>query len=157
MRRALIVFFASGAGLGYAPVASGTVGTLYGVALHPLFEALRALSPVVYVLTFVALVAAAVWIAGEAETIFADHDSGRITIDEAAGYMATALFLPFTLRNVIVAFLVFRLFDILKPWPASWFDEHGRGGPGVVLDDFFSGLYGCAAIRIAYWLLGIPA
>ena len=85
MRRAVIVFLASGAYLGYAPIASGTFGTLAGVALYPVFEVLRGVSPALYVLTFCGLVAAAIVIADEAERIFAEKDSGKITIDEIAG------------------------------------------------------------------------
>src|SRR5439155_7731230 len=88
VRRRVIIFLASGAYLGYAPVASGTFGTLAGVALYPVFEALRNLSVPLYALTFCALVAAAIIIAGEAEVLFGEKDSGRITIDEIAGYLA---------------------------------------------------------------------
>ena len=155
MRRQVIIFFASGAYLGYAPIASGTVGTFYGVALYPIFDAIRLRSGALYLLTFVALVAAAVWIAGEAEALWGEHDCGRITIDEAAGYIATTLFLPLSVATAVGGFLAFRLFDILKPWPARYFDRDVEGGAGVVLDDVFAGIYANLVLRATFWALDV--
>lgn len=153
--RRWIVVAASGAGLGYAPVASGTVGTLAGVALYPGFDALRGLSTALYLLAFAVLVAAAIRIAGEAERIFAEKDSSRIVIDEVAGYAAATLFVPMSLSTVIAAFFVFRFFDIVKLWPASWFDRR-PGGVGVVMDDVVSGLYANLVVRLLFHLSGHP-
>jgi phosphatidylglycerophosphatase A len=155
MRRKVILFLASGAYLGYAPLAPGTVGTFYGVALYPVFDALRLRSAGLYVLTFIALVAAAVWIAGQAEAIWGQHDCGRITIDEAAGYIATTLFLPLSLVTAVGGFLAFRLFDILKPWPAGYFDRDVEGGTGVVLDDVFAGIYANLVLRATFWVFDV--
>jgi len=151
----VIVFLASGAYLGYAPIASGTFGTLAGVALYPVFEALRVFSPALYVLTFCALVAAAILIADEAERIFGEKDSGKITIDEIAGYIAATLFVRPSLGVVAASFLLFRFFDIAKIWPASHFDRAVRGGPGVVLDDVISGFYANLALRLLAWLFSL--
>jgi phosphatidylglycerophosphatase A len=150
-RRAL-VFLASGAYLGYAPIASGTFGTLAGVALYPVFEALRQRSAALYVLSFVALVAAAIAIAGAAEELFGEKDSGKITIDEIAGYIATTLFVRPSLAVVVASFLLFRLFDVAKLWPASVFDRDVPGGAGVVLDDVISGFYANLTLRALAWL-----
>ena len=148
----MIIFLASGAYLGYAPVASGTFGTLAGVALYPVFEALRNLSVPLYALTFCALVAAAIIIAGEAEVLFGEKDSGRITIDEIAGYVAATLFVRPSLAVVAASFVLFRFFDVVKLWPASYFDREVHGGPGVVLDDVISGLYANLVLRMLAWL-----
>lgn len=156
MKRRLIVFFASSAYLGYAPIASGTFGTLAGVALYPAYEALRILSVPLYVFGLVGLVVAAIRIAGAAEAIFAEADSGKITIDEVAGYLVSVAFVPLSLRVVVASFFLFRLFDVLKPWPASYFDREIHGGAGVVLDDVVSGVYANAALRLFLWLAGCP-
>jgi len=148
----MVIFLASGAYLGYAPVASGTFGTLAGVALYPAFDALRDFSLPIYALTFCALVAAAIIIAGEAEDLFGEKDSGKITIDEVAGYVAATLFVRPSLAVVATSFFLFRLFDVLKPWPASYFDREVRGGLGVVLDDVISGFYANLALRALAWL-----
>ena len=150
--RRWIVIVASGAGLGYAPVASGTFGTLAGVALYPAFDALLGVSPLLYLGAFVALVAAAIGIADAAERLFAEKDSGRIVIDEVAGYVATMLFLPMTVTTLAAAFFVFRFFDIAKLWPASYFDRR-PGGVGGVMDDVVSGLYANVTLRLLFRLL----
>jgi phosphatidylglycerophosphatase A len=152
VRRHLIIFLASGAYLGYAPVASGTFGTLAGVALYPAFDAMWSFSVPLYALTFCALIATAILIAGEAEELFGEKDSGKITIDEIAGYIAATLFVRPSLAVVAASFFLFRLFDVVKPWPASYFDRELRGGSGVVLDDVISGIYANLTLRALAWL-----
>ena len=156
MQRRAIVFLASGAYLGYAPFASGTFGTLAGVALYPVFDALRRLSVPLYVLSALALIAAAIAIAGEAESLFGERDSGKITIDEIAGYVVATLFVQPSLAVLLASFVLFRLFDVLKLWPASYFDRAVEGGAGVVLDDVISGVYANLALRILFSLSGLP-
>ena len=153
--RRLLVFFATGAYLGFVPVASGTFGTLAGVALYPAFDALRERSLGLYLVTFCGLVAAAIVIAGEAEALFGEKDSGKITIDEVAGYIAATLFLRPSLGVIAASFLLFRAFDVGKLWPASYFDREVPGGLGVVLDDVISGLYANLALRVLAWLGGV--
>jgi phosphatidylglycerophosphatase A len=155
VNRRLLVFFATGAYLGYAPVASGTFGTLAGVALYPVFDALRQRSLILYLITFGGLVAAAIVIAGEAEALFGEKDSGKITIDEVAGYVAATLFLRPSAGVIVASFLLFRFFDVVKLWPASYFDREAHGGLGVVLDDVVSGLYANLALRAIAWLGGV--
>lgn len=154
--RAVLVFLASGAYLGYAPVASGTFGTLAGVALYPMLDALRLASTPLYVLTFAALVAVAIAVAGEAEVIFGEHDSGKITIDEVAGYAAATLFVPLGWKAIGASFVLFRFFDVVKPWPARFFDREVGGGAGVVLDDVFAGFYANLLLRALFYLFGSP-
>ncbi len=154
VRRRVIVFLASGAYLGYAPVASGTFGTLAGVALYPVFDAIRTISVPLYVISLFALVAAAIAIAGEAEQIFDEHDSGKITIDEVAGYLVTTAFVPPSWLAVFASFFAFRFFDVAKLWPASHFDREVEGGAGVVLDDVISGVYANVALRLFLWCVG---
>lgn len=155
MRR-LIIVLASGFGTGYSPVASGTVGCLVGIPAFLLLDPLRHTSVALYLLTFVAAVAFACWVADHAERAFGEHDSGRIVIDEIVGFLAATLFVPPTLATIAVAFLVFRILDIIKPWPAGAIDAGLAGGPGVVLDDVVSGLYTCAIVHalLAFGVLG---
>ena len=84
---------------------------------------------------------AACWVAGKADALLNEHDSHKIVIDEIVGYLAATLFLAPSWTNTILAFLVFRVFDVVKPFPAGYIDEHVPGGSGVVLDDVVSGLY----------------
>jgi phosphatidylglycerophosphatase A len=140
MRR-IILFVASGAYIGYIPVASGTWGTLLAFPLFWIFEPWRHLSTSLYLCWYIAVVLFACWIAGRAETILQEHDSHAIVIDEIAGYLAATLFLTPTWEHTLVAFAVFRVFDVLKPFPAGLIDRSVPGGVGVVLDDVVSGLY----------------
>jgi phosphatidylglycerophosphatase A len=153
-RRHIVVFLASGAYLGYAPIASGTFGTLAGVALYPLFDAVRERSLALYLLAAAALLGGAIWIADEAERFFAEKDSGKITIDEVAGYVAATLFVPLTLASLVASFVLFRFFDVVKPPPARYFDRELEGGAGVVLDDVFAGIYANITLRALWWLIG---
>ena len=151
MRR-FILFLASNAGLGYAPVASGTFGTLAGI---PLFWLLARLPAPLWVLTWCALLALSCWVAEGAGRIFGVADDGRIVIDELVGYLATVALLPFSWPAALLGFVWFRLFDILKPPPASWIDRHWKNGVGVVFDDVMAGIYAAIALRLTLRLCGL--
>lgn len=146
MRR-VVLFIASGAYTGYIPVASGTWGTLLAFPLFWIFEPWRHLSTALYIAWFVASVLLAIWIAGRAETLLQEHDSHAIVIDEIVGYLAATLFMAPTWENTLIAFAVFRVFDVVKPFPAGAIDRGVHGGAGVVLDDVVSGLYANLATR----------
>jgi phosphatidylglycerophosphatase A len=152
MRRA-ILFIASGAYTGYIPVASGTWGTLVAFPLFWLFEPMQHGSTLLYLATFVAAVVGACWVAGRAEAILQEHDSHAIVIDEIVGYLGATLFMAPTWENTLVAFLIFRVFDVIKPFPAGTIDRSLPGGAGVVLDDVVSGLYANLATRVVLAVL----
>jgi phosphatidylglycerophosphatase A len=151
--RAIVLFLASAGFVGYVPVASGTFGSLVAIPLFWVFDALRAASLALYVSAYCLMVAAACWIAGKAEEILGDHDSHKIVIDEVVGYLAATLFLDPTWQTALVAFVIFRVFDVVKPFPAGYVDEQVGGGAGVVLDDVVSGLYANLATRLVLWLI----
>jgi phosphatidylglycerophosphatase A len=145
--RAAIIALASAGFVGYIPLISGTFGTLVGIPLFWGFSALSA-SPALYLLTFAGAVAAACWVAGEAERLFDEHDSSKIVLDEVVGYLAATLFIAPTLTNSIAAFVIFRVLDVIKPFPAGYIDKNVPGGAGVVLDDVASGLYSNLILQI---------
>lgn len=151
MRR-LALLLASNLGLGYAPVAPGTVGTLAGL---PVFWLLAALPPAGYLLAWTAVTAVAVWAAGRAGRHYGMVDDGRIVIDELAGYLATVALLPWSWTAAGLGFAWFRVFDILKPPPVNWIDRHCKNGFGVVFDDVAAGLYAALALRTTLWLLAL--
>lgn len=146
--RALVIFLASAGYVGYIPFASGTFGTVVAIPIFLGLYALLAAQPVLYVAVVAAAIAAACWIAGQAEGVFAEHDSSKIVIDEVVGYLAATLFIAPTLTNIVAAFLIFRVLDVIKPFPAGYIDKHVEGGAGVVLDDVVSGLYSNAILQI---------
>ena len=135
--RIFILAIASGAGSGYAPMASGTVGSIVGLAL---WLALLGLSPLAYAAAALAVAALGVWAAGRATEIFRRHDDGRITIDEVAGMLFSLAWLPARPEVAALAFVLFRVFDIWKPFPASA-AERLPGGLGVMADDLVAGVY----------------
>jgi len=144
-------------GSGYVPVAPGTAGTLAAV---PLWWALTHVSPLLYVLATVAVTLTGMAAADRAGRYFGVADSGHIVVDEVAGYLVTMLFLPRTALAAIAGFVLFRLFDVLKPPPARFFDRDPRwkNGAGVVLDDLFAGVWACAGtwgIQIAASRFGL--
>ena len=150
--RALVLFLASNAGLGYSPIVSGTVGTLAGL---PAFYLLAGLEAPGYVLAWFILFAIAVWSAEQAGRIYGVADDGRIVIDELAGYLVTVAFLPFTWWNALLGFIWFRVFDILKPPPVNWVDRKLKNGFGVVLDDVLAGIYAAIALRLTLALFNL--
>lgn len=147
----LVIFLASNAGLGYAPVASGTFGSLMGI---PFFYYLSTFGWPLQLLTFIALLFLSFWASDEAGKFYKEADDGRIVIDELVGYLATVLFLPFGWGTAILGFFWFRLFDISKPQPAKWFDQQMKNGIGVTLDDLVAGIYAAIALRLCLWMFG---
>jgi phosphatidylglycerophosphatase A len=129
------------AGVGRMPVASGTFGSLVAVPFLPALASLRAQSPMAVALLVVVLVGLAVWSAGRAEEILGGHDHSRIVIDEVAGQVIAGLFMPPSWLAAGIAFVLFRIFDIVKPFPAGLIDGKMEGGIGVVGDDLIAGAY----------------
>ena len=92
-----------------------------------------------------------IWASGETEKALDGKDPGEVVIDEVAGYLVTMLMVPVNLWTLAGAFVVFRLFDILKPWPIGWLDKKVHGGLGIMLDDLLAGLYGLAVMWLGLW------
>lgn len=143
--RTLVILLATAGGVGYAPIASGTLGSLVAVPFLPALAALRSGSPLAYGAIVAAVIAVAIWSAGRAEVVFGGKDHSRIVIDELAGQVVAGAFVPGTWTAAALAFFLFRLFDVLKPWPAGFFDRDVPGGVGVVGDDLIAGAYAGAA------------
>jgi len=144
-------------GAGYVPGAPGTAGTLAAI---PLWWGLTHVSWPLYVLVTVAVTLTGIAAADRAGRYFGVADSGHIVIDEVAGYLVTMFLLPRTALAAIAGFVLFRLFDVLKPPPARFFDRDPRwkNGAGVVLDDIFAGVWAFAGtwgIQIAASYLGL--
>ena len=124
-------------GIGRFPIASGTVGS---AAVLPLAAALAWLGPWIYGASTIAVVALALWSAHAAERAFGLKDPHAVIIDEAAGQLVALALVPVSLGWYAAGFFLFRVFDILKPFPAGRL-ERLPGGPGIVLDDLAAGLY----------------
>ena len=148
--RYFITFFATGCGAGFSPVAPGKAGALVGLAA---WWGLSVLPLHVLIPTVIAFIFFAIWISTQACAIFNDKDPSKVTIDEIAGIFVTFLFHEFTWATAIAGFVLFRIFDIAKPWPVCWADRKLSGGWGVVMDDVFAGVYANAALWVVIVLL----
>ena len=136
---------ATGFGVGYAPVASGTLGTLVAI---PIYYFLSAIPSPIYEITLIGFFFLSVWISENAEISFEQKDDSRIVIDEMMGFFLTMLWVPQTSRFIIIGFFLFRFFDILKPFPIRWIEKRFKGGFGVVLDDVMAGVYANIILQI---------
>ncbi|MEK6776421.1 MAG: phosphatidylglycerophosphatase A [bacterium] len=141
----IILFFASGFFSGYAPLASGTVGTLVGIAIYIL---LNQLPLKLYGILTLVIVIFGIWLSYRAEAILGEKDSGVIVIDEIAGFLVTMFALPMTWQTMAIGFFMFRAFDIFKPFPIRRIDQRLPGGWGVMLDDVLAGVYANLTIQL---------
>jgi len=137
--------------LGYAPIASGTVGTLAAVPLvFFLKDHLLA-----YTIVMVSLIVLGIYVSTEAEHMYQEKDSHKIVIDEVAGYFVTMFLIPnMTLGVMILGFFLNRVFDILKPYPIRKI-ESLHGGLGIMLDDVLAGVYANLSLRLIIILLTV--
>ena len=151
MRR-LGLFIATCGYIGYVPVAPGTFGSAAGLVAYALVRS--ADSYVVEAVTIVVLFLIGVWSGTQAEHHFGGIDPAPVVMDEVVGMLITLAFLPVNWVGAMVGFLVFRLLDVYKPWPAARF-ERLPGGLGVMADDGMAALYGNLVMRVL--LLTAPA
>jgi len=141
-----VQFLAFGFGSGLMPKGPGTAGTLMAVPLFllaadwglPLYSAVLLLSAVL-----------GIWICGAASRQLGVHDHGGIVWDEFVGYWITMWAMPASWTWIAAGFVVFRVFDILKPWPISVLDKKVGGGFGIMIDDVVAGIMACITLHIA--------
>ncbi|MEW8428113.1 MAG: phosphatidylglycerophosphatase A, partial [gamma proteobacterium symbiont of Ctena orbiculata] len=125
--------------------APGTYGTLVGVLLYLLMQPLPLLS---YILLVALGFVAGLWLCQRAAEDLGVHDHSGIVWDEMVGYLAAMAFAPPGWIWIVIGFLLFRLFDIFKPWPIRWIDRRVKGGLGIMLDDLAAGIYSAGAIAL---------
>ncbi len=133
-----VMFIATGFYSGYLPKAPGTWGTVVALPINLL---LIQLEPKIYFTSLVAIFVISIITAGSAEKIVDHKDPGLIVIDEIIGMLIALIYVPATPLAWGMAFLIFRFFDIIKPFPISWVDKHLNGGTGIVMDDVLAGIY----------------
>jgi phosphatidylglycerophosphatase A len=148
--RSPVLFLATGCGAGYAPLAPGTAGSAVGVLL---FYVLSSLPLPWYIAITVFVTLASIWCAGTAERMLGTNDPPQVVIDEIAGQLITLAALPAHWTYMLGGFLLFRLLDIIKPWPANRINRDMHGGAGIVLDDVVAGVYANIVLQIARIIL----
>ena len=140
----LAFIFSSALGAGFSPVAQGTVGTLVGIPLVILWAHLDPFAGGVLLLLFIVL---SVWASQVTGTLLGREDPAEVVIDEVAGILMTFFLLPFSWLHLCFGFVLFRLFDILKPYPVRHLEKL-KGGLGIVADDLMAGVYANLCLRI---------
>jgi phosphatidylglycerophosphatase A len=152
--RKIILFFATGFCSGYLPCVPGTYGTVVGMAIsvgsYFLFpdHFIR-----VNIIIFLVMFIPSILIAGKAEQYFGVKDAQQIVIDEMMGYWLSIMFHPFSVSLIIAGFILFRLFDIIKPFPIG-FIQRLKGGFGVVADDLMAAVYVNICLTLGALLAG---
>lgn len=140
-----IHFLAFGFGSGAAPFAPGTFGTLVGVLFYWFLLALPLLP---YLVVLLVLLLAGVWLCHVTSRDMNVHDHPGIVWDEIVGYLITMIAAPAGYLWLFVGFVLFRLFDIWKPWPIKWIDRQVSGGWGIMLDDVLAGIFAFIVMQL---------
>ncbi len=146
--RILVLLLATVGGVGYVPMVPGTIGSLVALPLLPVLAELRARAPLGGWIAVALLLAVSVWAADRADRLLPGHDQGCIVIDEVAGMVVGGLFVPGTWGAAVLVLILFRVLDVLKPWPANLIDRRVHSGLGVVGDDLVAGAYAGVAARL---------
>ena len=149
IHRFLCILLGTGFYSGYFPLAPGTAGTVVGIGFSWCFSQF---SPAIYGITVLAFIFFSAWIAEGAEKIFQKKDDPSIVIDEIAGFLVAITWIPWNWSNVGIGFILFRFFDIIKPFPSRWIEKNLPGGWGITLDDIVAGIYANIILRgIIHW------
>jgi len=146
-RKKTVLFLSSGGFIGNIPLAPGTFGSLLGL---PLCFLLSKVGLGVSLLFLVIFVAMAIWISNEAERLIRKKDPGCIVIDEISGMMLSLVGIPFNPISAATGFVIFRLLDILKPFPIRTIEKKISGGAGIVLDDIAAGMVANMILRFFF-------
>ncbi len=141
---------ATGFFTGYIPFAPGTFGSIVGLPLCFLLSKTKLPAAILFILIFIFF---AIWISNRAEKILKQNDPGCIVIDEIAGIMVTFLGLPFNTTSAVAGFVIFRFFDILKPFPIRSMERKLAGGTGIVMDDVAAGIFSNLVLRFVDWFI----
>ncbi len=145
-------FFASGFGSGMSPIAPGTMGTIAAIPFWYLFATLLPTWGYIVMLIVTALIG--IVICQKASDELGVHDHSGIVWDEFVGLWLTMLFAPVSWTAIILGFLIFRFFDVLKPWPIKVIDAQVGGGLGIMLDDILAGIFALITLQIVlHWLI----
>ena len=141
----LIIIIATGFYSGYLPKAPGTWGSLVGLVL---FFLLHSLNLEMYLAVVAGIFFVGTFAAGEAEKIMDRQDPGLVVIDEIVGILVTMIAVPATPLTMVLGFILFRIFDIFKPFPVGLVDQRFHGGLGIMLDDIVAGIYSLIILQL---------
>ncbi len=134
-----------GFGSGLIPFAPGTFGTLAAI---PLYLIIQPLSLVYYLLITILSLIVGFYLCDKTAKALGVHDHGGIVWDEIVGYFITMIAVPLDWKWIIAGFILFRFFDIVKPWPIKWIDAKVTGGVGIMLDDVLAGIFALIGLQL---------
>lgn len=143
-------FFGFGFGSGLIPLMPGTMGS---IAAIPVIVAMSYLALPYYLILTVFSAVIGILICQKVSHDLGVHDHGSIVWDEIAGMMIVFIAIPISWHSLLIGFLLFRFFDILKPWPISFLDKHVHGGFGIMIDDLVAGLFSLILLHGFYAIL----
>ncbi|MFT7005753.1 MAG: phosphatidylglycerophosphatase A [Colwellia sp.] len=144
-----VQFLALGFGSGLAPKAPGTFGTLAAIPLFLLLTMLMP-TPLPYAIAVIVMGFAGIYICGKAADDLGVHDHPAIVWDEFIGFFITMFMVPVSWQSILVGFILFRIFDIFKPWPISFIDKNMTGGSGIMFDDVLAGFFALAIMQLIF-------
>lgn len=143
--------FAFGFGSGLVPIAPGTLGTIVSIPLYLLLSTFLSLP--FYIMAFLTLFFIGVFVCDYSEGYLGQKDPPGIVLDEMVGYLITMTAVPVSLETILLGFILFRIFDIVKPWPICWVDRTVDGGLGIMLDDVVAGLFSACLMQSLFSIL----
>jgi phosphatidylglycerophosphatase A len=144
-----VCFLGLGFGSGLVPKAPGTFGT---IAAIPIYLLVQNLSLMLYIILTVIAFVMGIWICQQSADWLQKEDPSAVVWDEIVGYLVTMTAAPQGWQWIVLGFVLFRIFDILKPWPISLADKELHGGFGIMLDDVIAGIFAGALLQLVYFL-----
>jgi phosphatidylglycerophosphatase A len=143
-------FLAFGLGTGFAPIAPGTVGTFLGVIIYIVNNYYLLINELLLIIISTLI---GIYICGKTAHDIDCHDHQGIVWDEVTGFFITMFLVPFNAVNIMLGFILFRFFDIIKPWPIKQIDRKVSGGLGIMLDDVLAGIFANISINLILYCL----
>lgn len=145
-----IHFIGCGFGVGAIPIFPGTFGTLLAL---PIYFVIQPLPLLIYIVITVILNLVGIWICGKINQDFGTTDHSAAVWDEIASFLIVMIAVPPTWYFILMGFLLFRIFDIWKPWPISWLDKNIHGGLGVMLDDIAAAIISWIILQVLVFII----
>jgi phosphatidylglycerophosphatase A len=142
-------FIAFGFGIGTVPFAPGTFGTLIAI---PFYLVMQNLAPLIYLGLTIAIIIFSIIICSKSTRDIGIEDHQGMCLDEIVGFIVTMFLAPHGWQWIAIGFILFRIFDIWKPWPIHYVDAHIHGGFGMILDDVLAGIYSCLLLQILAYI-----
>lgn len=142
--------------IGYFPIASGTVASVFAALFMFIFKDIiittfSGIGFALYLIITGLIIVYGTYSADRAEEIYKEKDSHKIVIDEVAGFFVSMLFIPVTLNNLFLAFIIFRIYDVIKPFGIRDVQKY-RGGFGIMADDLLAGILTSVSVNILFWI-----